>query len=449
MQRNEERESETAGTVSDSATRYVVKLRDGKDFHSDDAEDIERGDRLIEKIRDVWGDSHSPRPVRRLFDFSDEKVRELMKTAVANDESYQKSNLFNYLLVTTPPGLNPDDFKWSLFSLGDVERVYRQLPAEDPTVDPDDDPRFADQRYLGDPPLGLGVSTVWPKKQGGGIAGADGAGVALVDMELGWTLGHEDLKRTNLNLLFGKIENGSREHGTSVLGVIAANDNNFGCVGIVPNIKRIGLVSYEADSRTDRPNAIAAAAADLDAGDVLVIEAQITVVTNPPIESLDAEFKAIRAATAKGIIVVEAAGNGGANIDSATSVFGDSGAIIVGAASGDVMHRKLKNSNFGKRVNCYGWGENVCTLTSNVSGATSGETTAFRGTSAATAMIAGVAAAVQGMAKQKGKLLTPSAMRKLLSNRETGTLSLGDRKSGGAVDLIGVMPNLIGIAKMV
>ena len=50
----------------------------------------------------------------------------------------------------------------------------------------------------------------------------------------------------------------------------------------------------------------------------------------------------------------------GATILNRTSAaFRDSGAIMVGAALSPLPHDRANFSNFGTRIDCYGWGENV------------------------------------------------------------------------------------------
>ncbi|MBK6643575.1 MAG: hypothetical protein IPG39_21255 [Bacteroidetes bacterium] len=123
----------------------------------------------------------------------------------------------------------------------------------------------------------------------------------------------------------GVLLDSSRAHGTSVLGEICAVDNTVGCVGIAPNISSVHTVSFNGSTR---PNAVIAAIANLSFGNVLLLEAQVTVPGSPvgpnrllgPCELLDADFDAIRLATALGIIVVEAGGNGTANNDPAPAV---------------------------------------------------------------------------------------------------------------------------------
>ena len=91
----------------------------------------------------------------------------------------------------------------------------------------------------------------------------------------------------------------------------------------------------------------------MNAGDVMLLEAQTAIGNSDvmlPVEVYPAEFDAIAAATRKGIIVIEAAGNGGADLDKTKDAqglfslnrkspdFKDSGAIMIGAASSTHPH---------------------------------------------------------------------------------------------------------------
>ena len=147
-----------------------------------------------------------------------------------------------------------------------------------------------------------------------------------------------------------------------------------------------------------------------------------------PPEYLPAEFDAIKAATTAGKIVVEAAGNGGMNLDSA--VYGgkfslavrDSGAIMVGAGWSTTREPHCW-SNAGSRVNAQGWGDSVQTLGyyASVPGAPPTDqnqwyNSSFGGTSSASPMVVGAALNVQGRRASLGQPpLSPNAMRTLLA----------------------------------
>jgi hypothetical protein len=191
----------------------------------------------------------------------------------------------------------------------------------------------------------------------------------------------------------------------------------------------------------------------LSAGDVLLLEAQtwLDPLTGSgpfvPVETEPAVFDVIRLATSLGIVVVEAGGNGGVDLDTynhaikgdflnrSSTSFDDSGAILVGAATSNSPHTRLDFSCYGSRVDCYAWGENVQTATSP---STTAYTAAFGGTSSASPIIAGAAVLVQAIAEANlGHRFDPLQLRTILSEPANGTTS-GDPAS----DRIGVMPNL-------
>ena len=102
----------------------------------------------------------------------------------------------------------------------------------------------------------------------------------------------------------------------------------------------------------------------------------------------------------------------------------------------------MTQSNFGTRVHCYAWGEQVVTTDYHVFNPFNAYTmpcgphAPFDGTSSAAAILAGAALAVQGMAHAtRGCRLAPEAVRAILSDPDNGTAS-----APGAQ--IGVMPDL-------
>ena len=206
---------------------------------------------------------------------------------------------------------------------------------------------------------------------------------------------------------------------------MAGADNDRGIVGIAPHAARVSVAShYRGSDKTEGlvTDAIAAilASGDVTDGDVLLLEVQDG--NNLPIEMDDAVFIAIGNAIALGIIVVEAAGNGSLDLDTVVALNAkDSGAIVVGAslagldatATGHdrwVIATPGPGSNFGARVDCYAYGEGVvttgpafnpaCVLGSGTR-ATNQYRCDFGGTSAAAAIVAGAAVALQGLTSQR------------------------------------------------
>ena len=225
-----------------------------------------------------------------------------------------------------------------------------------------------------------------------------------------------------------------RAHGTAVLGEVVGRDNGKGVVGIAPDVERVFTSSI---GRLPVADALDAAAERLRPGDVLLIELQGGGPRGRflPVEYWDDNFDAIQAATRRGVVVIEAAGNGGENLDHKTykgklSRAGrDSGAIMVGAGGpardGYVDRARLDFSNYGTRVDVQGWGRKVATLDYGDlqrcdDGGDRHYTGEFSGTSSASPIVAGAAVLVESWAKQtRGVPLAPAVVRDLLTR--TGT----------------------------
>lgn len=324
------------------------------------------------------------------------------------------------------------------------DRVCRGGADAPPTVNGPANPRYASEGYEGPAPGGIDARYAWT------IAGGDGAGIGFVDCEQGWTLNHEDLSGAGITLISG-TNSGYFGHGTAVLGEITAVDNTIGDVGIVPRVAARVISQFRPTFNT--ADAIVSAASAMVFGDVLLLEAQTTVGSSTylPVEAETATFDAIRLATALGIVVVEAGGNGSNDLDTFSdaggnrilnrgdAAFRDSGAIMVGAGSSSAPHSRLGFSNFGSRIDCYAWGEHIDTTGDGWTGnLTNRYTGGFGGTSGASPIVTGAAIAVQGMVQaSRGYRFSPRQMRALLAASANGTPS-----ATPASDRIGVMPNL-------
>jgi subtilisin family serine protease len=175
-----------------------------------------------------------------------------------------------------------------------------------------------------------------------------------------------------------------------------------------------------------------------------------------PVELYGDIFDAIHAATARGVIVIEAAGNGGEDLDHRAyqrafdRKHRDSGAIMVGAGGppreGYVDRARLDFSNYGGRVDLQGWGRLVATLDygdlQTCAGADRHYTGRFSGTSSASPIVAGAAVILEGIARQRGRVLGPAELRALL--RRTGTPQTGkvSQAIGPRPDLARAIPEL-------
>lgn len=341
--------------------------------------------------------------------------------------------------------------------LDEVDFLYPELIASPANFTPSNNPMFGNQGYLQAAPQGIDAKHMWDND-------VFGTGVGFMDLEAGWDLNHTEFFGKGIVVHSGEnqIAPNLQKHGTAVLGITIGDDNGTDGVGIAPmkNLaqpnNKVRVVSHwreypqNPDDILDNQvaDAILAAFRDMDFGDVLLIEVAWGLAEWPAEKQVDVR-DAIRLAVGVGeIIVVEAAGNGSYDLNGYKTfpkgeyIFQrnhpdseDSGAIMVGASESDSLHNWLPTSNYGSRINCFAWGEDVFTTgySPNVKG--------FGGTSAAAAIIAGAAILLQSRYESlySGQRLSPEKMRYYLSTfgTEQGPVHF-DRK-------IGIMPNLAAI----
>jgi subtilisin family serine protease len=302
------------------------------------------------------------------------------------------------------------------------------------------------QGYLGPAPEGIDVAAAWTR-------GVRGAGVWFADIEGGWNAGHEDLPGARIAHVHGTPMTGPgwREHGTAVLGEVVGVANGRGVTGIAPDVERVVTSSI---GNSEAADAIDAAAQALRPGDVLLVELQGYGPRGRfvPVEYWDEIFDAIAAATARGVVVIEAAGNGGEDLDHKLyrDKFDrrrrDSGAIMVGAGGpprpGFRDRERLDFSNYGGRVDVQGWGRRVATLDygdlQRCAGSDRHYTDEFSGTSSASPIVAGAAILLESYAHHA---LSPAQVRAILAN--------GSPQTGDLDEHIGPRPDLAKALRLV
>jgi len=386
--------------------------------------------------------------IRRLFRaLSQPALLRLMDRTAIGRRVLKAASLTTFFVIDPPRGANRNAIVAELRTWPVVQLAYIDRKARDATgVTLSTEPFGADQRYLDAAPTGVDAAAAWARP------GGDGSGQEFIDVERGWTLDHQDLVAHNAQVLHGVVKDINRKHGTSVLGVVCASQNGIGVVGLAPATSSVSVVAYD-QFVSDAADSIAFAAAALGAGGVLLVEAQTADFL--PCETDTACLAAIQTASAAGIVVVEAGGNGQVDLDAfvdsggrhvldrgKSGEFIDSGAIVVGAAhSIGRAHNPVTTSNLGSRIDCFAWGEKIRTCSSNIAGATTLYRNDFAQTSGASAIIAGVALCVQGIAQaESGSRLVPDSLRKLLTDPMLNT-----KPPAVWVGKLGVMPDLAGI----
>ncbi|WP_280213636.1 S8 family serine peptidase [Nocardia cyriacigeorgica] len=304
-------------------------------------------------------------------------------------------------------------------------------------------PQSTPARLLRQKPEGVDAIYAWQ------VPGGRGEGVHIADVEYSWDLAHEDLAGARI-VRPHPDQDTDTGHGTAVAGIVLAPDNGKGSVGVVPMARMTAMAIRGGEAA-----AIVEAATAVGPGGIVLVEICQPFYAgseNPdiPIEVWPPVKAAIHRETLFGITVVEPAGNGHVDLDAfpflahlqpASPSYVDSGAIVVGAAaitSQDPVWRRTFTT-YGLRVDCFAQGESVIAPSP---AANQPYDPGFGGTSAASAIICGVVASIQGMAlAATGTFLHPRDIRRLVRNWDLGV------HTDPPLDGLSTMPILSEIAK--
>ena len=402
--------------------------------------------------------------LRPLFGLTEDRLRH-RAAARADDRRPPAPDLAVYYQVDAPPA-RLDALADQLRAQPTVRAAYVKPPAElpmhmgaaalplaaeAPPATPDYSVR---QGYLDAAPGGVDARYAWLR------AGGRGTDVRIIDVEGAWRFSHEDLKLNQGGVVGGVMPNDATwlNHGTAVVGVFGGDGNSYGITGICPDadVRAVSIFG-----QTGSAAAIRMAADLLQPGDILLLELhrpgpRFNFQSRPDqagyiaVEWWPDDYAAIRYAIGRGVIVVEAAGNGAENLDDPIyhqPAFGfpagwgnpfaragrDSGAILVGAgapppgthgADHGPDRSRLDFSNYGAAIDAQGWGVQVTTCGyGDLQGGSNEDfwyTDQFNGTSSASPVVVGALGCVQGALRAaQAAPLSPQTARALL--RATGS----------------------------
>ena len=354
---------------------------------------------------------------------------------VARDGAEAPENLGRYLRVTVGDRADAASVAARLAAVPGVEEVAfepvavlagRDLGGNDiPPTTPD---WSRDQAWFAPAPAAFGLGRAHA------ILGGRGQDVTIWHVEEDWLLGHEDLTSlTPASWLGGPpTPRSGTNHGTAVVGLLVADRNGFGVTGTADRATLRLASTLRLGGYTGALGSVIAAGAP---GDVIALILafdirQVQPRDLVPVEYFDPWFQAIRTATGRGFVVVEAAGNGGNDLDDPRfqgrfdPAVRDSGAILVGGTDGARFVRE-RESNFGRRVTCAGWAGDVITTGYGSLFYPGGDdrqayTERYSGTSTASSLVTGVVAAFVGaVRRQEDRTVTVAEVRDLLERLGT------------------------------
>jgi hypothetical protein len=266
---NEKRMEGTKKKRMPQSREIIIKFREGGPLEAKggriSAEHISL-DRFYHTLESISGAQ-----ARLSFDMKKDRLNELRMRAV---RSLRKPipSLDSFVRVRLPEE-------------ADVERIVERF-ADDPEVEyscvagipgpPPQTPNYTGQQVYEDPaPDGVDAEYAWLHP------GGDGAGVQICDCEYGFNANHEDLPGVAVVSNHDGSLTSWEDHGTAVLGELAAQADTLGVTGISSG----ATLMFASESGGHRLDCIQDAILALNAGDVLVLEMQTGPGAYRPAES--------------------------------------------------------------------------------------------------------------------------------------------------------------------
>ena len=270
---------------------------------------------------------------------------------------------------------------------------------------------------------------------------SSGAGVVVADIDWGYRTTHQDLaSRLDMTRAFNSVDGGTNvsfgsdtDHGTGVMGLAGAADNNLGMAGIAWGASLWPVQANAAPGPSLGGNSWARAidwVRTTSSGGrrkVIILEVQ----TSPALgnyEQVPSVNAAIRTAIASGVVVCVAAGNGNrdAGLDDSGNPIQPTGSILVGATNfHPTQNPRAGFSNWGPQVVVAAPGDGSNDLTCGI-GSDSNYRNGFGGTSGATPKVAATAALMLSVAPS----LTHQQIRSILNSTGGPVVTAAGRPVG-------------------
>lgn len=272
-------------------------------------------------------------------------------------------------------------------------------PGEEPPLDATAHPGGSVPPYLAQ----IAVEQAWCRGAGRGV------NVTIVDKS--FFTAHPAFPGSiqRASLAFGDHNPRAMAHGTNVLGILARQHPDYG-VGIVP------CANYRLGTYYQRPKGekisflslLVLAGQGSPPPDVLMLPVQAEGL---PLETNPDYSEAIRLIVGAGVHVIASAGNRATRLTKRHFPLPPPGSILVGA--GDAQGNRCDISNYGERVAAFAQGYSI--FTASVDDTRRKplpcSTSHFGGTSAATAIVAAVVCAIQGVKRLAPEQLATALLK--------------------------------------
>jgi serine protease len=329
---------------------------------------------------------------------------------------HRRSSTMSAVVLRMPAGMSTASFKGSLHASGIVEYVEPEVRMY--AFGAPNDPNFSKQWGLQDSGYGIHAPSAW--------SGSTGRGITVAVVDTGIRRDCPDLQGTQILQGYNAITNGSdptddNGHGTHVSGTIAqTTNNNFGCAGVAYEASLLPVKVLGSDgsgSNFDVAEGIRWAA---DHG-ARVINMSLGGAGGSTLQD------AVRYATAKGVVICAAAGNGGGGSLSYPAAYPET--ISVGAIQSN--GQKASFSQYGNGLSVMAPGVNILQQTWDPQ---KGQFYfgSWAGTSMATPHVSGTAALVLS----RNSSLTPAQVKDILQRtaRDLGPSGWDSETGYGLID---------------
>jgi len=447
-------------------TRLIVK------FYDEDEVRLNEGELVSHRSADL-GMTHSflqshPEIALNLYMKRTSEAEYQERTARVEAKSGQDLvDLFSFhVFKLAEPADDPRALLAEILLAPEVEiAYYESIPFDALCTDIDQTtPNYvAGQTYHDPAPLGTDYDFA-QALFGADVVDGSGTGTYTGIFETGMQTTHEDVTLGDIGTLGTP---GYSNHGTAVMGILGAcDDNNVGMLGYLAD-QRMRLYQRNDGSYGSTAEIYDEANSQLLAGEVTnsswgyfsnPMPAGQSCPDNPgqngtvPCEYDPGVKVAIQAGVADGIHYIIAAHNGCTDLDDV--VFGDifdwstdTGSIIVGACESAVSgngHDAISWTSYGSRLTSFCWGEDIYStgygsLFTGWGDSDEWYTNSFGGTSGASPIVGGCAGVLNNIwrSEHSGDNISPGTMRDWLQ-------TYGTPNTAPATP-IGVMPDLFGI----